>query len=59
LCFTAPVDRRGAILAAGEASGTAVTRVGSITMDAGLKLVDADGAALDLQLAGWDHFSPG
>jgi len=46
-------------VAAGAASGTAVTRVGSITAEAGLKLVDADGAPLDLQLAGWDHFSPG
>ncbi|MBW8901478.1 MAG: thiamine-phosphate kinase [Massilia sp.] len=59
LCFTAPAAQRDAILAAGEASGTAVTRVGLITAEAGLKLVDADGAALDLQLAGWDHFSPG
>ena len=59
LCFTAPVARREAILAAGEASATAVTRVGSITAEAGLKLVDGDGAALDLQLAGWDHFSAG
>jgi thiamine-monophosphate kinase len=53
------VDKRDAILAAGTASGTAVTPVGTITAEAGLKLVDADGAALDLQLAGWDHFSPG
>jgi thiamine-monophosphate kinase len=59
LCFTAPVDQRAAILAAGEASGTAVTRVGTITSEPGLRLVDAEGAALDLQLAGWDHFSPG
>jgi thiamine-monophosphate kinase len=59
LCFTAPAAQRDAIVAAGAACGTAVTRVGSITAEAGLKLVDADGAALDLQLAGWDHFSPG
>jgi thiamine-monophosphate kinase len=59
LCFTAPVDKRAAVLAAGEASGTAVTRVGSITAEAGLRLVDGEGAPLDLQLAGWDHFSPG
>jgi thiamine-monophosphate kinase len=32
--------------------------VGSITAEAGLRLVDAGGATLDLQLAGWDHFSP-
>jgi thiamine-monophosphate kinase len=59
LCFTAPADQRAAILAAGAASGTAVTRVGTITQEAGLRLVDEEGAALDLQLAGWDHFSPG
>jgi len=59
LCFTAPADRRAAILAAGEASGTAVTRVGTITAEPGLRLVDGDGVGLDLQLAGWDHFSPG
>jgi thiamine-monophosphate kinase len=59
LCFTAPVAQRDAIVAAGTACGTAVTRVGSITAEPGLCLVDADGAALDLQLAGWDHFSPG
>ncbi|MFS2217257.1 thiamine-phosphate kinase [Telluria sp. Tellsp104] len=59
LCFTAPVAQRDAIVAAGTACGTAVTRVGSITAEPGLRLVDADGAALDLQLAGWDHFSPG
>ncbi|WP_322404441.1 thiamine-phosphate kinase [Massilia luteola] len=59
LCFTAPAERRDAILAAGVASGTAVTRVGTIVAEPGLRLVDADGAALDLQLAGWDHFSPG
>jgi thiamine-monophosphate kinase len=59
LCFTAPVAQRDAIVAAGAASGTAVTRVGSITSERGLRLVDADGTDLDLQLAGWDHFSAG
>jgi thiamine-monophosphate kinase len=59
LCFTAPAAQRDAIVAAGAACGTAVTRVGSITAEPGLRLVDADGAALDLQLAGWDHFSAG
>jgi thiamine-monophosphate kinase len=59
LCFTAPVEKREAILAAGAACATAVTRVGTITAEPGLSLVDADGTALNLQLAGWDHFSPG
>lgn len=57
LCFTAAPERREAILAAGLASGTAVTRVGSITAAPGLRLVDARGEALDLRLAGFDHFA--
>lgn len=59
LCFTAPVEKRTAILAAGAACATAVTRAGTITGEAGLRLVDGNGAPLDLQLAGWDHFSAG
>jgi thiamine-monophosphate kinase len=57
LCFTAPVAQREAVLAAGRASGTAVTRVGRIEAEPGLRLVDAQGAPLDLTLSGWDHFS--
>jgi thiamine-monophosphate kinase len=57
LCFTAPAQQRAAIIAAGVESATAVTRVGSIDADAGLRLVDAEGQALDLALRGWDHFS--
>jgi thiamine-monophosphate kinase len=57
LCFTAPAQQRAAIVAAGAEAGTAVTRVGSIDAEAGLRLVDADGRALDLALRGWDHFS--
>jgi thiamine-monophosphate kinase len=59
LCFTAPPANRMAILAAGQACATPVTRVGRITAEPGLHLVDADGAPLDLQLNGWDHFSNG
>jgi thiamine-monophosphate kinase len=57
LCFTAPVANRAAIVAAGERTGTAVTRVGRIESEAGLRLVDADGAPLELAVRGWDHFS--
>jgi thiamine-monophosphate kinase len=57
LCFTAPAQQRAAIVAAGAEAGTAVTRVGSIDAEAGLRLVDADGQELDLALRGWDHFS--
>jgi thiamine-monophosphate kinase len=56
LCFTAPVANRDAILHAAERSGTPVTRVGRIEAEPGLRFVDADGAPLDLDLRGWDHF---
>ena len=56
LCFTAPVANREAVLEAGRVSGTAVTRVGRIEAEPGLRLVDADGTPLALKLSGWDHF---
>ena len=57
LCFTAPVAQRDAVMAAGLKSGTVVTRVGSIDAAHGLRLVDGQGNALDLKLAGFDHFA--
>jgi thiamine-monophosphate kinase len=57
LCFTAPAAQRDAILAAGEQCGTPVARVGRIEAAPGLRLIDADGAPLELGLSGWDHFA--
>ena len=57
LCFTAPVSARAAIIAAAGSVATAVTRVGSIEAAPGLRLVDASGQALDLQLSSFDHFT--
>ena len=57
LCFTAAPEQRGAIEQAGAATGTAVTRVGTIEAQSGLRLVDDAGQALDLQLKGFDHFA--
>jgi thiamine-monophosphate kinase len=57
LCFTAPVSSREAILAIADSVATPVTRVGRIEAQAGLRLVDAGGAALDLQLSSFDHFT--
>ena len=56
LCFTAPPAHRDAIVAAGAACATTVTRVGRIEAAPGLRLVDGDGAPLALALRGWDHF---
>jgi thiamine-monophosphate kinase len=57
LCFTAPASARAAILACGAQAATPVTRVGAIGQAPGLRLVDAHGAPLDLQLASFDHFT--
>ncbi|WP_211462875.1 thiamine-phosphate kinase [Collimonas silvisoli] len=56
LCFTAPAERRDAVLAAGQAAATAVTRIGSIDAGHGLRLQDAGNNPLNLQLASFDHF---
>jgi len=56
LCFAARREDREAVIAAGVSSGTPVTRVGTIDAAAGLRFVDASGAAVDLQVKGWDHF---
>lgn len=57
LCFTAPVERRDAVMAAAVQAGTVVTRVGKVDAAQGLRLVDGEGNALDLKLAGFDHFT--
>lgn len=57
LCFTAPQAERDAVFAAAQRAGVAVTRVGSIDAAPGLRLVDGDGAALDLRLNSFDHFA--
>lgn len=57
LCFTAPASKRDQVLAAANAAGTAVTRVGRIEAAPGLRLVDAQGAPLDLPLRSFDHFA--
>jgi thiamine-monophosphate kinase len=56
LCFTAPSAKRDAVLCA-AASTTPVTRIGSIERTPGLRLRDSDGAALDIAVSSFDHFS--
>lgn len=57
LCFTAPASERAAVIAAAGAAGTQVTRVGSIDAAPGLRLTDAAGKPLQMDVKGWDHFS--
>ena len=56
LVFTAAPERAAAVQAAARASATPVTRIGRMDASPGLRLVDAQGAALDLNLSGFDHF---
>lgn len=56
LAFTAPSTHRDAVTAASQASGTPVTRIGTVQAEPGLRLVDAQGQAVDNRYASFDHF---
>lgn len=57
LAFTATPSRRADIAAAATATATPVTRIGSIEAAPGVRLVDAEGHAVDTPAAGgFDHF---
>lgn len=57
LGFTAPPEARDAVLAAGQIAGVAVTRIGRIDAQPGLRLVDAQGAPVVFTHGSFDHFS--
>lgn len=57
LCFTAPPAQRAEVVAAGLASNTAVTRIGRIEREQGLRLLDDFGQPVALQLSSFDHFA--
>jgi thiamine-monophosphate kinase len=57
LCFTAPAARRDAVQAAAESAGVAVARIGSITAEPGLTVIDADGQPIPIDHTGYDHFA--
>ncbi|MCR5866558.1 thiamine-phosphate kinase [Aquincola sp. J276] len=56
LVFIAPADQAAAVQAAGRAAGVAVTCVGRIQAEPGLRVVDAQGAPVAHGLASFDHF---
>ncbi|MDN3543202.1 thiamine-phosphate kinase [Kinneretia asaccharophila] len=56
LIFSAPPAARAAVQAASAASATPVTRVGRLEAEPGLRLLDAQGQALDWAVASFDHF---
>jgi len=57
LVFTAAPHQRDAVAQAARSSHVAVTRIGHIDAEAGLRLVDADGSLLTRSFASFDHFS--
>lgn len=56
LCFTAPVAQEAAIRHAAEQAEVAVTAIGTIEAEPGLRLVDGAGELLALPAAGYQHF---
>ncbi len=57
LLFTAPASQREAVAAAGAASQTAVTRIGQIESQLGVRLKDDAGQALPNSYTSFDHFA--
>ncbi|MDZ7591465.1 MAG: thiamine-phosphate kinase [Rubrivivax sp.] len=57
LLFTAPLERRDAVLAAAGRAGVAVTRCGEIVSGNGLRVLDAAGQVLPASWPGFDHFA--
>ncbi len=58
LLFTADPQARDAVQAAGQASGTPVTRIGRITASANdLRLLRSQGQPVDLRARSFDHFA--
>jgi thiamine-monophosphate kinase len=57
LCFTAPSGKRDAVAAAAEGADVTVTRIGRITAEPGLTVIDADGQLLPIEHTGYDHFA--
>lgn len=56
LVFTAPASARDAVAQAGQDSRTAVTRIGAIEADPGLRVVDARGEPVAQRFGSFDHF---
>ena len=57
LCFTASADQHDAVLTAGAQAGVTVTRIGHVTAQAGLQVLDAQGEPLTIDKTGYDHFA--
>ncbi|MDE2119179.1 MAG: thiamine-phosphate kinase [Betaproteobacteria bacterium] len=56
LLFTAPPERRDDVVRAAAQAGVAVTRIGGIEAEPGLRLHDAHGRSMPSQYPSFDHF---
>lgn len=56
LLFTAPPARRGEVLAAAQALGVGVARIGELQSEPGVRLVDGEGRPLQGDFPSFDHF---
>jgi len=57
LCFTAPVNQRELVHAAAWETHTPVTRIGRITQESGLVVLDPQGQPIAKRFASVDHFA--
>lgn len=58
LLFTAPVEAQARVLDAARTAGVAASCIGRIEAEAGLRLADAEGRAVDHRWSSFDHFKP-
>ncbi len=58
LVFTAPPARASLVIDAAQRASVAVTRMGRIEAETGLRLVDAQGRTLANSFVSFDHFNP-
>jgi thiamine-monophosphate kinase len=56
LLFTAPSDADDEIVSLSRSLGLPITEIGAIEAGEGVRLVDAEGAAIPVAAAGWRHF---
>lgn len=57
LCFSAPSQQRGQVLAAAAQAGVAVTRIGRFLPGEGVTVLDADGRPWPVPGHGFEHFA--
>ncbi|MEO8742302.1 MAG: thiamine-phosphate kinase [Lysobacteraceae bacterium] len=56
LCFSVPAKRATDVLAAGAKTGIAITRIGRIEAQSGLRIREVDGVVRDASMRGYRHF---